>query len=119
MSAAQEPNGRQRQEEAVTVYSRPGCPFSSSLLRGLDGADLPYTVRDIWEDEDAAAFVRSATGGHETVPTVEIGGTALVNPTPRDVLGAVAEEAPELLPDRYEPPPASTLERAIGWLFGD
>lgn len=103
---------------AITVYTRPGCAFSSSLMRGLDGSDLPYEARDIWEDEDAAAFVRSVTGGDETVPTVAIGDVTLVNPTPREVVAVVADEAPELLPDGYEPPEPGLFDRALTRLLG-
>ena len=41
---------------------------------------------DIWADEDAAAFIRGVNGGNETVPTVAIGGTVLVNPSVRQVV---------------------------------
>lgn len=105
-------------DAAVTVYWRPGCPFCSSLMRGLDGSDLPYERRDIWEDEEAAAFVRSVTGGDETVPTVAVGEVALVNPTPREVLEVVAEEAPHALPHGYEPPEPGFVERALTRLLG-
>lgn len=37
--------------------------------------------RNIWTDPAAAARVRAATGGSETVPTVVIGSRALVNPS--------------------------------------
>jgi inosine-uridine nucleoside N-ribohydrolase len=40
---------------------------------------------NIWTDPDAAAFVRSVNVGNETVPTVVIAGTTLVNPTARQV----------------------------------
>ena len=36
---------------------------------------------NIWEDADAASFVRSVARGNETVPTVTIGDIALVNPS--------------------------------------
>jgi hypothetical protein len=42
--------------------------------------------RDIWADEDAAAFVRRHAGGNETVPTVDVAGTVLVNPTARKAM---------------------------------
>lgn len=64
----------------VTVYWRPGCPFCSMLSRDLARAGLTYESRNIWEDPDAAAFVRSVARGNETVPTVTVGDTALVNP---------------------------------------
>lgn len=105
-------------QSPITVYWRPGCPFCGSLMRGLDGSDLPYERRDIWEDEEAARFVRSVTGGDETVPTVAVGDVALVNPTPREVLATVAEEAPELLPEGYEPPEPGLLDRALTRLLG-
>lgn len=37
----------------------------------------------MWLDADAAAFVRLVAGDSETVPTVEIAGTAFVRPTAR------------------------------------
>lgn len=109
---------RAEPDTSVTVYWRPGCPFCSSLMRGLDGSGLAYEERDIWEDEDAAAFVRSVAGGNETVPTVGVGDVALVNPTPREVLAVVAEEAPEHLPDGYGPPGPGFVERTLTRLLG-
>lgn len=53
---------------------------------------------DIWENPEAAAVVRSAARGNETVPTVVVGGRALVNPTPQAVEALLAEVAPGLLP---------------------
>ncbi|WP_219905517.1 DUF1440 domain-containing protein [Actinopolyspora mortivallis] len=41
--------------------------------------------------------MRRATGGDETVPTVLVGDTALVNPGMRDVRATVRESAPHLL----------------------
>jgi hypothetical protein len=35
---------------------------------------------DIWSDPGAAAFVRGHADGNETVPTVDVAGTVLVNP---------------------------------------
>jgi len=46
---------------------------------------------NIWEDPAGAAFVRSITGGDETVPTVRIGAQSLVNPSPRRLLGMIRE----------------------------
>lgn len=103
----------------VTVYWRPGCGFCSSLVRGLERNDVPFERVNIWEDEDAAAFVRSVAGGNETVPTVTVGGTALVNPSAPDVLRTLAQEAPALLPDGYEPPQPGRVARFVGRLLGD
>lgn len=44
---------------------------------------------NIWKDQDAAAFVRSVADGNETVPTVVVGGDAMVNPSPGQVVSAI------------------------------
>jgi mycoredoxin len=102
----------------VTVYWRPGCGFCGALLRGLERSGLEVEQIDIWQDEDAAAFVRSVAGGNETVPTVRVGEVALVNPSTPEVLAVLAEQAPEHLPDGYEPlrvgRAASLVTRLLG-----
>lgn len=102
----------------VTVYWRPGCPFCGSLMRSLDRTGLIYESRNIWLDDDDAAFVRSVARGNETVPTVAVGDVALVNPTSDEVLAVVAEESPHALPDGYEPPEPGPLTRALHRLLG-
>lgn len=82
----------------VTVYWRPGCPYCRSLRRALRGSGLVYREVDIWDDRSGAAHVRSVAGGNETVPTVDVAGHALVNPRLKQVLAAVGEHAPDLLP---------------------
>jgi glutaredoxin len=69
----------------VTVYWRPGCMFCLMLRRGLRKAGVPVAEVNIWEAPDAAAFVRRHAGGNETVPTVDVAGTVLVNPRARQV----------------------------------
>jgi glutaredoxin len=70
----------------VTFFWRPGCGFCSRLRRDLVGAGVELDERNIWEDPEAAAFVRSVARGNETVPTVVVRGTALVNPPAREVV---------------------------------
>ena len=104
--------------DAVTVYWRPGCPFCTGLFRSLTRAGLEPQRRNVWEDEDAAAFVRSVADGNETVPTVVVGEHALVNPSGQEVMAAVAEVAPDELPADYEPaepgPVGRFLDRFLG-----
>jgi glutaredoxin-like protein len=71
---------------AIIFYWRPGCGFCRRLHDGLEAAGVAFEMRNIWEDPDAAAFVRSVARGNETVPTVVVGETAMVNPTVGDVL---------------------------------
>jgi hypothetical protein len=68
------------------------------LLRGLDQWGVEHARVNIWEEPDAAAFVRSVARGHETVPTVAIGDVALVNPSLRQVVEVALEHAPDALP---------------------
>lgn len=65
----------------IVVYWRPSCGFCSRLLGGLDRAGIPHRRVNIWEDEVAAAIVRTHARGNETVPTVVIGDVGLVNPS--------------------------------------
>ncbi len=83
------------------------------LERGLRRLGVPIDKRNIWEDPDAAAVVRSVARGHETVPTVVVGDVAMVNPRVNDVLAAIRTEAPHLEP--AETPNASgVLDRIFG-----
>lgn len=44
---------------------------------------------NIWEDDDARAFVASVNDGNETVPTVVIDGVPHTNPEPSTVKKAL------------------------------
>ena len=70
---------------AVVVYWRPGCPYCVHLRWGLRRLNIETEEFDIWSDPQAAAIVRSKNDGNETVPTVVVGTTTLLNPTPRQV----------------------------------
>jgi len=83
---------------AVRVYWRPGCPYCAMLRLGLRGARVPAEWVNIWEDSAAAARVRVITGGDETVPTVEVGTRAMVNPSARQVAAAVRDGQPGIPP---------------------
>ncbi len=85
----------------VTVYWRPGCGFCSTLLRKLESIGVEHTRINIWDDDDAAAFVRTVANGNETVPTVTVGDRALVNPKHRQIINALKEVAPEHVPAGY------------------
>lgn len=76
-------------QQQVTVYWRPGCPFCLKLRLVLRWHGLHPTMINIWRDPEAAAYVRSVAEGNETVPTVVIGGRPFVNPPPRVVVAAL------------------------------
>ena len=62
------------------------------LAADLARVGLEYQTRNIWEDPEAAAFVRSVARGNETVPTVTVGDTALVNPGVAAILQLVEDQ---------------------------
>ncbi len=70
------------------MYTRPGCPYCFTLRAGLRLAGVAFREVNIWEDPDAAAFVRSVADGNETVPTVSVGDEHMVNPSARHVRAA-------------------------------
>ena len=74
----------------AVVDWRPGCPFCSMLRAGLRRRRVPFREVNIWDDPEAAAFVRSVARGNETVPTVLVGTVSLVNPSAGEVAALVA-----------------------------
>lgn len=68
----------------------PGCGFCARLRSTLgDRADEAQWI-NIWQDKEAAAFVRSINDGNETVPTVVLDGIPVTNPNPQVVLDKLA-----------------------------
>lgn len=56
----------------------------------MEEHNVPYTEIDIDDDEAAAQRVEQWNNGNRTVPTLDIDGTILTNPSPaqlRQVLG--------------------------------
>ncbi len=93
------PSAHGKDTDAVLEFFwRPGCPFCMMLERDLDRAGIGVVRRNIWEEPEAAAIVRSVADGNETVPTVRIGDRALVNPPVAEVADLLREVAPQLLP---------------------
>ncbi len=101
----------------VEVLWRPGCPYCSRLRGGLRRAGIATVEHDIWADPSAAARVRAATGGDETVPTVVVGARSLVNPTASQVIAAVRAEYPDAAEALVGAGPARAASRwtGAGW----
>lgn len=68
------------EERRVVIYWRPGCIFCQRLKGGLGSEADKATWINIWQDADAAEFVRSVNDGNEVVPTVVIDGEPHTNP---------------------------------------
>lgn len=77
----------------VEFYWRPGCSFSEALHSQLVESGLILREINIWEEPGAAERVREVANGNETVPTVIVGSSALVNPTAAEVHAAVRGES--------------------------
>jgi len=75
-----------------------------ALRRRLRRTGIPVQEVNIWEDPDAAARVRGAADGNETVPTVFVGQQALVNPGVKQVEALVRRAAPHLIDDSHPKP---------------
>lgn len=73
-------------ERPVVIYWRPGCAYCARLRRRLRRAGRRAIWVNIWQDEEAAAFVRSVNDGNETVPTVVMDDRTITNPGPQLVL---------------------------------
>ncbi|MHC5902454.1 glutaredoxin domain-containing protein [Streptomyces sp. S6] len=62
------------------IYWRPTCKYCIRLRIRLGGKARELHWVNIWADPAAAARVRAANDGNETVPTVFIDGRPHVNP---------------------------------------
>ncbi len=74
----------------VVIYWRPGCGFCSRLRSTLGADGDKATWINIWEDTEAAAFVRQSNDGNEVVPTVVLDGIPVTNPEPKLVKAKLA-----------------------------
>lgn len=75
----------------MVIYWRKGCPFTRRLRLALGKRGAQAVWVDIWDDAEAAAYLRSVNDGNETVPTVVIAGQPHTNPAPRIVVAALDE----------------------------
>jgi mycoredoxin len=72
--------------QSVTVYSTPWCGYCHRLAGQLKREGIAFTIVDIEQNPDAAAFVERVNEGTQTVPTLVFDdGTTLTNPTLADV----------------------------------
>ena len=69
----------------VTMYSTTWCGYCRRLKREFEEAGIHYREIDLDEETHHAPKIEAATGGYRTVPTVEVDGELLVNPSLREV----------------------------------
>jgi mycoredoxin len=102
----------------IDLYWRPGCGFCAMLRRKLDKLGVERVEHNIWDNPDAAATVRRHARGNETVPTVVVGGTGLVNPSADKLIADLEAEAPELIPADLEPAEPGVVGRLMNRVLG-
>ena len=77
----------------VTMYTTTWCGYCRRLKRQMEDDGISFREVDVDVHEDFDDRIMAATGGYRTVPTLEIGGRLLVNPTLREVRAAL-QQAP-------------------------
>lgn len=75
--------------DKVTMYSTVWCGHCRRLQRQLTEAGIAYDVVDIEEETSHGSRIEAVTGGYRIVPTIEIHGRLLVNPSVEEVRGAL------------------------------
>lgn len=71
------------------MFSTVWCGYCRRLKRQLNEAGISYTEIDLDEDPTHEPRIIARTGGFRTVPTVDVGGRLLVNPTIQEVREAL------------------------------
>ncbi|MFJ6378480.1 glutaredoxin domain-containing protein [Kitasatospora sp. NPDC092039] len=90
---AAEARRRSAADGRPVVYWRPGCRYCLRLRLRLGQSARQLHWVDIWRDPEAAAAVRAANDGNETVPTVVVDGRPHTNPDPAWVRALVPAAA--------------------------
>lgn len=76
--------------ETVTMFSTTWCGYCRRLKRQMNEAGISYREVDLDDDPTHDDRIIAKTGGFRTVPTLEIHGELLVNPSIREVEEALA-----------------------------
>ena len=78
--------------EMVTMFSTTWCGYCRRLKRQMDDAGIAYIEVDLDDDPSYDDRIIAKTGGFRTVPTLEIRGELLVNPSIREVEEALTAQ---------------------------
>jgi mycoredoxin len=84
---------RPKTSKMVTLFSTEWCGHCRRLKHQLTEAGIGYVEIDVDEHVEFGAPIVKATGGARTVPSVDVGGRLLVNPSIGEVEEAVDEAA--------------------------
>lgn len=71
------------------MYTTAWCGYCRRLERQMTEAGIAFRKVDIEAHQHFGDRIEAKTGGHRTVPTIEIEGELLVNPSIAEVAAAV------------------------------
>lgn len=74
----------------VRMYSTVWCGYCRRLKRQMAETGIRFEEIDLDEEPGHGERIALATGGNRTVPTVEVDGRLLVNPSLDDVKEALS-----------------------------
>ena len=74
----------------ITLFSTGWCGYCRRLKSLLERDGIAYREVDLDEHAHHAERIETVTGGYRTVPTIEVAGRLLVNPSIDEVRAAVA-----------------------------
>ena len=72
----------------VTMYTTEWCGYCKRLKSAMKQHGISFDEIDIEEHDEFGPMIEELTGGFRTVPTLEICGDYLVNPSLHDVVAA-------------------------------
>jgi mycoredoxin len=74
----------------IRMFTTTWCGHCRRLKRQMTEAGLTFEEVDLDEDPSHDDRILAAAGGHRVVPTLEVGGRLLVNPTIAEVTSAAS-----------------------------
>lgn len=75
----------------VTMYTTSWCGVCVHTKRYLVSKNIPFKEIDIEEHPEYGEMIEKLTGGYRIVPTLEINGRVMVNPSRQEIDAALAE----------------------------
>jgi mycoredoxin len=78
---------------AVKMFTTTWCGICVHTKRYLHSKNVPFEEIDIEEHPHFGEQIERATGGYRIVPTLEIGGNLMVNPSRKEIDNALADLA--------------------------
>lgn len=62
----------------VVIYTTPTCPYCMIIKKMLKENNIPYTEKNVAEDDSALQELTKKTDGQITVPVIEINGKIII-----------------------------------------